>query len=129
MIITPTILLIDDDEYSRCKYREILEKNYTVIAATNSGDAPLFYAMAHPDIDLVSFDANIIFCNGTESIIEMQSVNPDIKCLAITPDLYNPQLSDTMRYCESSILCTPFTDKELSDSISRLMRSHRKSVN
>ncbi|NRA39462.1 MAG: response regulator, partial [Planctomycetes bacterium] len=110
---SPVILLIDDDEHSRCNYQAVLQDDYTVIAATNSHDAPLFYAMAHPDIDLVVFDANIFFCNGSKSIMEMRSVNPNIRCLAITPDLYNPKLSDIMRFCLSSILCAPFTDKEL----------------
>ena len=61
----PIIFLIDDHEHTRFIYQEMLqEKEYTVIAATNSADAALFYAMAYPDIDLVLLDSNIFHYNG-----------------------------------------------------------------
>ncbi len=79
---TETILLAEDDVATRNLTRQILETfGYTVIEAENGEDAVMKFKARDDRIDLVILDVIMPKRNGKEACLEIQRIQPEIKCL------------------------------------------------
>jgi len=79
---TETILLAEDDVMSRILTRRILETfGYKVIEAENGEDAIIKFSAQSDQIDIVILDVIMPKKNGKEACLEIQRIQPKIKCL------------------------------------------------
>ncbi|NHQ59768.1 response regulator [Chlorobium sp. BLA1] len=117
------ILVIDDDgDVRKFIVTTLTRENHTVFEA-GDGNQGLQLLQEHKDISVVITDLIMPEKEGLETIIEIRSLLPAIKIMAISgggkvgPDNYLV-LADTLG--ADSTLKKPFTGKELLDALSNL---------
>jgi PAS domain S-box-containing protein len=89
---TETILLAEDDIATRNLTRRILETfGYTVIEAEDGEDAIVKFKAQDDQIDMVMLDVIMPKRNGKEACLEIQRIQPKIKCLFTSG--YPPDIS------------------------------------
>jgi two-component system cell cycle sensor histidine kinase/response regulator CckA len=79
---TETLLVVDDEKLIRALLHDILEyQGYTLIEAENGDEAIRKYQEKSPDIALVLLDLIMPGRDGVETLRELQTINPDVRCI------------------------------------------------
>ena len=121
----PHILLIDDDTEFRTMLKLVLEKaGFDVSEASNGKEGIRLYKSTH--FDLVVSDVFMPEKEGIETTIELKTINPDIKIIAISGGGKNNELNflDSLKHFGAQ--CTfqkPFNTKEFVKAINELIEA------
>jgi DNA-binding NtrC family response regulator len=117
------ILIIEDDEDFRTMLKEMLTRQeYEVIEASNGVEG--LEAYKTQKIDLVVTDIFMPEKEGTETVMELQDMNPDIKVIAIsgggTQKMFE-QLNWMKDFGAQKVFKKPFDSKEFLAAVSNLL--------
>jgi DNA-binding response OmpR family regulator len=117
------ILVIEDDEQIRSLIKQILEKEGHYILIAPEGEKGLaLYKDELPD--LVITDIVMPGKEGLSTIMDLKSINPNVKIIAISgggkvsPESY---LYLAEKYGAMAVLKKPFTRLEITNSVNRLL--------
>jgi PAS domain S-box-containing protein len=121
---TETVLLVDDEESIRQVGQEILEAmDYRVLVARHGVEAVDLYASGQDEIDLVILDMVMPNMGGGETYDRMKEINPDIKVLLSSGFSVDGEASDILRRGCNGFIQKPFTMKELSAKIRKMLEN------
>ncbi|MGK0440951.1 MAG: CheY-like chemotaxis protein [Pseudohongiellaceae bacterium] len=82
-MITPTILLVEDNEMNRDMLsRRLQRKNYKVVSAINGEDAVIIAKQLKPD--LILMDMELPIKDGWEASKEIKAIMPHTPIIALT---------------------------------------------
>ena len=121
---TETVLLVDDEEPIRQVGQEILEAmGYRVLVARHGAEAVDLYAKSQEEIDLVILDMVMPNMGGGETYDRMKEMSPDIKVLLSSGFSVDGEASDILRRGCNGFIQKPFTVKELSAKIRKMLEN------
>jgi len=80
--MTPTILLVEDDEHVRCALQGILEEDYAVTATENYNEA--VEALKGDDFNLLLSDLRLPGKSGLDVIRRAKEIRPDMVSIILT---------------------------------------------
>ena len=118
------ILVIDDDaQFNKMLCLILTEAGYTVSSAEDGDAGMKIFRQEAPD--LVITDIYMPEKEGFETIIELRSVNPDIKILVISGGLTQMGMAETFSLAETfganAVLAKPFDMNTILSTVSRLL--------
>lgn len=118
------LLIVDDSNIIRSRIERVYSVNQKikVVAKARNGKAALSYLKEYKP-DIVTMDLTMPEMDGIECIGNMMKINPTVKIIVVSA------LSDKLTGLEAisrgarGFLCKPFTDKQLKESIEKLIDS------
>ncbi|NJD90948.1 MAG: response regulator [Geobacter sp.] len=121
-----SILVIDDDaQFNKMLCLMLTEAGYAVFSAENGDTGMKIFRQETPD--LVITDIYMPEKEGLETILELRTVNPEIKILVISGGLAQMGMSETFILAEtfgaSAVLAKPFDMNTILSTVSRLFES------
>jgi len=115
-----TLLLVDDDEFSRQANAEVLQSlNYNVIEAANGIEAIRIFEREGGDIDLILMDVVMPGMGGVEAARRIRSINSRIGIIFITGYDKNRTLNGEITGEWENFITKPLTVEKLSSTIHR----------
>jgi len=94
---TETILVVDDEAYIQCFYKEVLEsQGYNVCIAANGTDALSIYADKGHAIQMVILDLNMPGISGKQFLSELMLMNPSARVLIASGYVPDCEIGDLM---------------------------------
>lgn len=123
----PRVMLVEDDPgVSRSLGRTLLAAGYVVVPATNGAEAVRLWQEGRSD--LVILDMFMPEKDGLETIVELQSLTPDVPIIAITGGGTHGRfdiLKDAERLGAIETFRKPFDTKTLLASVARILNHVR----
>jgi two-component system cell cycle sensor histidine kinase/response regulator CckA len=117
-----TILLVDDDQVILEVGKEMLTTlNYKVLLASGGNEAINFYNSNKDKIDLVILDMIMPGMGGRETYETLKRINPEIKVLLCSGYNINGEATEVMRQGANDFIRKPYTMKELSHTIRKIL--------
>ncbi len=120
------VLVMEEDEPLRNLLFQMLELlGYESELARNGDEAIELYkkemASGQPH-NVVILDLTVSTGNGGEKTIKkLQQINPDVKAVISSGNLYDPVMTDYKKYGFAAALPKPFMKKDLSDTLSKVL--------
>ena len=119
---TGTVLLVDDEEVIIEVGKELLKTmGYRVLIAKDGEEAIAIYKKHLDDIDIVVLDMVMPNMGGGEAYDRMKEINPDIKVLLSSGFSIDGEASEILARGCSGFIQKPFTMKELSGRVSKIL--------
>jgi two-component system chemotaxis response regulator CheY len=117
------IMIVDDSRIIRRKIARCLEEHELEVIgrASNGVEAVEIFKQARPDI--VTMDLTMPEMDGIECIEQLVNLDPSVKILVVSALADKATAIEALRKGANGFLCKPFTDRELSDALSELLRS------
>lgn len=107
-----TILLVEDDDAVRRLAVRLLESlGYTVLEASNSGEALLIFERPDTRVDLVISDIVMPHISGVEMAQRLRQIRPDVRVLFMTG--FAREAEALPRLANAPVLLKPFTRSTL----------------
>jgi len=120
---TGTVLLVDDEEVILEVGRELLEAlGYRVLLAQDGKEAVKVYGKNQDQIDIVVLDVVMPGMGGGEAYDRMKDINPDIKVLLSSGFSIDGEASKILERGCNGFIQKPFTMKELSGEIGKILK-------
>ncbi|MEO1377054.1 MAG: PAS domain S-box protein, partial [Cyanobacteria bacterium J06635_10] len=121
------LILVVDDEPAICEItKSSLEAyNYRVLTASNGIEAVEIYAKHQQEVNLVLLDMMMPEMDGKTTISMLQKINPQVKIIAISGLVLNPNAADEYSYSVKEFMSKPFTGKELLHAIEKVSREFK----
>lgn len=117
-----TILLVDDETFNRDLGYEILHSlGYEVFLASNGLEAVQIYKNPKNSIDLIILDMNMPVMDGSEAYSRLKKMNPAVKILITTGNLYNRKVQDMRDSGVTDIIVKPYSIEEFSFKIREIL--------
>ncbi|MEM9926271.1 MAG: PAS domain S-box protein [Cyanobacteria bacterium P01_D01_bin.50] len=116
------LILVVDDEPAICEItKSSLEAyNYRVLTASNGIEAIEIYAKHQQEVNLVVLDMMMPEMDGETTISMLQKINSQVKIIAISGLVLNPNATDEYSYSIKEFMSKPFTGKELLHAIDKV---------
>jgi CheY-like chemotaxis protein len=118
-----TILLVDDEEFSRATTRKMLEEQGHSVLEASSGAQAMMDIRANA-FDLVITDVIMPNMDGIELMIELRKLQPSLPVLAISGGgrTHNLDILDAAEQLgATSVLAKPFAQANLIEVVTRLL--------
>lgn len=119
------ILVIDDnDEFRKMLNRMLTQNGYEVIEASHGKAGLKLYNK--DQIDLVITDIFMPEKEGTETVLELKKINPDIKIIVVSGGGAHRQfryLDNMIEFGAQKVFEKPFDSKEFLASITELLEA------
>lgn len=116
-----SVLIVEDDQFSRENLRLSLSKKFNLFTSLNVADA--LEVLSANAIDLVILDIKLPGENGL-SLIEKAKVNyPGIKYIVITGYSDEKSIISALKLGADDLLKKPYDEQELHDSVNKQIRS------
>ncbi|MGD1910632.1 MAG: PAS domain S-box protein [Rivularia sp. (in: cyanobacteria)] len=121
------LILVVDDEPAICEItKSSLEAyNYRVLTASNGVEAVEIYAKHQQEVNLVLLDMMMPEMDGETTIGMLQKINAQVKIIAISGLVSNPNAADEYSYSVKEFISKPFTGKELLHMIDKVTREFK----
>jgi len=109
------ILIMDDDErVRRLLINSLVKIGHNVTAAASGEEALQYVKKGDIDFDMVMLDLTVIDgMSGTETMHEMQKIQPDLRSIVMSGYVHSPVMKDYEEYGFDEALKKPFTISEL----------------
>lgn len=119
------ILVIDDDEITLMKVKQILEKNGYTIVCTNSGKSGLEKA-AHEQPAAIILDRRMPEMDGNETLIELKSNDntKNIPVMMLTSDNQISDVSSSFELGAVAYIVKPFNADNLLTELRKTLSKH-----
>jgi two-component system chemotaxis response regulator CheY len=116
------MLIVDDSRIIRRKIaRTVSESDLEVIGhASNGVEAFEIFRQAHPD--LVTMDLTMPEMDGIECVEKLVSLDPSVRILVVSALADKATAIEAIKKGANGFLCKPFTDEQLHDALTELMR-------
>ncbi len=119
---TGTVLLVDDEDAVLEVGQEVLKAlGYRVLTAGNGKEAVEIYRNNRGEIDIVLLDMIMPNMGGGEAYDRMKEIDPDIKVLLLSGFGVNGEALDILGRGCNGFIQKPFSMKELSGKISKIL--------
>jgi PAS domain S-box-containing protein len=119
-----TVLLVDDEEMILDVGSQLLEKlGYKVLVAGSGKEAIEFYKANKDKIDMVILDMIMPEMGGGETYDRMKKIEPKIKVLLSSGYSIDGQATEILKKGCDGFIQKPFSMKELSQSIRKILDS------
>jgi PAS domain S-box-containing protein len=119
---TGKVLLVDDEEVVLEVGQELLEATgYTVLTAKDGKEAIKVYRKNRDNIDIVVLDMVMPNMGGGEAYDRMKEMNPNVKVLLSSGFSIDGEASEILERGCSGFIQKPFTMKELSGEIGKIL--------
>ena len=121
--VMATILLVDDEEFSRATTRKMLEEQGHSVLEASSGAQAMMDIRANA-FDLVITDVIMPNMDGIELMIELRKIQPSLPVLAISGGgrTHNLDILDAAEQLgATSVLAKPFARANLIEVVTRLL--------
>ena len=115
------VLVVDDEEYLRAIFADLLEKEgHKVIKAEGGRQALLLYKANWQKIDLVILDMIMPDMDGLSTLQEFQTINPSAKVILTSGYSPNSELESVLANGAQGFLSKPFERAQLNAVIARV---------
>jgi len=126
---TETILLVDDEDMVRELGERILTKNgYTVLTATDGGQALDLYVRSQEQISLVILDLIMPAMGGMECLKEFLKIDPQVRVLVASGYSGDTSSSECIQRGAKGFVPKPFRFKELLNQVRKVLDEGRGSA-
>jgi len=116
------ILVIDDDEFIRSLFKEVLEEQgHTVVTADTTAKG-LAYIMQR-EFDLIFLDLKMSGTDGAEILREMRGVKHKLPVVIITGYPDSEMMDRAMRQGPLGIMLKPFDDSDIINSVNSFLHA------
>lgn len=107
------LLVVDDEEAIRTVAKNILaEWGYRVLLASNGAEAVALYTQNREKISVVITDMSMPVMGGTETIVALRSLDPNLKIIG-SSGLPNPQNQADLQIQPTRFIAKPYVAEEL----------------
>jgi CheY-like chemotaxis protein len=121
LMMTPTVLLAEDDNASRKVYRQALEgEGYQVIEVAD-GISALAALQDHP-VDLLLTDVMMPGIDGIELIGKAREIQPDLRAVIMTGHSTNETVLGAIRNKACDFLTKPFRLSEMIETVEAVLK-------
>ena len=116
------LMIVDDSRIIRRKIARCLEDHELEIIgrASNGVEAVEIFKETRPD--LVTMDLTMPEMDGIECVETLVNLDPSVKILVVSALADKATAIEALKKGANGFLCKPFTDRELSDALSELIR-------
>ncbi len=115
-----TVLLVDDEDILLKTGKRLLERlGYSVMLAEHGDLALDIYKTNQEEIDLVLLDMNMPVMNGSECLVKLQNIDPEVKVVFLSGMVGEQGLKALSEGRVSGFLQKPFDLVELSETVSK----------
>lgn len=124
-----TILLVDDEESIRTVGSAILKRlNFKPLLANDGVEGVMQVAMHKNEINSVIVDMNMPNMNGVQFVKAVRKLMPDLPVVVATGSINEYNNVELNALEVSSILEKPFTEAQLSETLSKIIALQQKST-
>lgn len=124
-----TILLVDDEESIRTVGSAILKRlNFKPLLANDGVEGVMQVAMHKEEINSVIVDMNMPNMNGIQFVKAVRKLMPNLPVVVATGSMNECNNVELNSLEVSSILEKPFTEAQLSETLSKILASQQKST-
>lgn len=119
----PTILIVEDQEFSRKLMEGLLNKSYVCYAAANAKEALALYAEHIPCI--VFLDIELPDCNGHDLAAFIKNNDPESFIVMVTANNY---AKDVTRSCENKVngfIAKPYSKQKIVIGIEKYINERK----
>ena len=120
---TVKLMIVDDSRIIRRKIARCLEEHALEVIgrASNGVEAVEIFKAARPD--LVTMDLTMPEMDGIECVEKLVNLDPSVKILVVSALADKSTAIEALKKGANGFLCKPFTDRELSDALTELLRT------
>jgi len=123
----PTVLVIDDDPFSRAVIRETLEpKGYVILDALTGKEVEI--AIARYPVSVVLTAIEMPDSSGADVLQMVKRLQPDLPVIIVSADQDFTAARQALRDGALDYLVKPFSDNELCQSVARGVAAYEKGV-
>ena len=120
--ITPTLLVVDDDDMVRMAIQRMLSHlGYRSLAAASGEQAIAIYEQSVAEIDAVILDITMPGVGGAETFRRLREINSQVKVIVSSGDLSNPAIRDIEALGISFLIAKPFRTEQLARAIDQTL--------
>jgi two-component system chemotaxis response regulator CheY len=117
-----TMMICDDSNIIRRKIeRELKIDNLEVVASAANGRIAVETFKKQP-VDVVTMDITMPEMDGIECVEKLVKIKPDVLILVISALSDKATAIEALRNGANGFLCKPFTDRQLTEALSELIR-------
>lgn len=120
-IIPSTVLVVEDDHFTRRAICDILSLREIKTLEANTGeDCLALYKQHQKEIGLICLDQNLASrLTGMQTAVQLKQLNPQVKIVLLSGHSADELLSTDQRNIIAGYICKPFTMKHLIAEINR----------
>ena len=116
------VLLVDDEDGIREIVQKILERfGYRVVAAVNGAEAVSIYKARQTEIAVVITDMAMPVMDGPAAIVEMKSINPEVKIIASSGMASEGGLARAIGAGVAHFLTKPYTAEAVLEKLQEVL--------
>ncbi|MBN1409201.1 MAG: PAS domain S-box protein [Spirochaetales bacterium] len=118
------VLLVDDEDVARDATKNLLKfYNIKVTDFKSANKALSYYWEHHKEVDIVILDQIMPDMNGSEILLKMHGINPEVKCIFISGYRFDTVDTEAYPYNEHCFIQKPFTLETIYKSIIELLKA------
>tara|TARA_Y100001934_G_C12362047_1_gene781307 strand:+ start:2215 stop:3123 length:909 start_codon:yes stop_codon:yes gene_type:complete len=110
-----SVLLVEDDAFSRKLVKNVIGKEYRLIEAENTYEALIAYVLNAPDI--VFLDINLPDDTGINIIHKIKEYDPDAFIVMLSGNAYRSNITQALTKGAKGFIGKPFNKKRLLDAL------------
>jgi two-component system, chemotaxis family, chemotaxis protein CheY len=116
------LLICDDSNIIRRKIERELKIDRLQVIATASNGRLAVEAFRKEPADVVTMDITMPEMDGIECVEKLVAIKPDVLILIISALSDKATAIEALKRGANGFLCKPFTDRQLTDALSELLR-------
>ena len=116
------ILVIDDDEFIRSLFKEVLEEQGHTVLTTDTTAKGLAYVIQR-DFDLIFLDLKMSGTDGAEILREMKSIKRRLPVVIITGYPDSEMMERAVKQGPLGIMPKPFDDSDITNAVNSFLRA------